>query len=344
MESRAGYFLVGLFVFVLVTGLMAFIVWLGRLETDVEFASYDVIYDGSVTGLRQGSSVRFSGVGVGEVLQVALFEEDPTKVRITIEIDRMTPVRDDTTATLGFEGLTGGRYVLLTGGSPDAGPLLPVEPGQRPRIPSRPSQLDEVLKGAPEIVAGANELLARVNTLLSDQNQAYFSGILADVAKISQAFAAESDRIAELVDTAAETMENVRQASESLAGLTQSLQDSTTRLTAQADATLASYQALAGTTDRTVADLRKDLRTLMGTLNEASETLSITLAEVQEIVEENRQPIKDFSGSGLYELTNFLIEARGLVKQLARITTEVERDPARFFFGDRQQGYEATQP
>ena len=57
---------------------------------------------------------------------------------------------------------------------------------------------------------------------------AYFSGILADVAKISLTFAAESDRIAELVDTAAETMENVRQASESLAELTESLQESST--------------------------------------------------------------------------------------------------------------------
>ena len=344
MESRAGYFLVGLFVFVLVTGLMAFIVWLGRLQTDVEFAVYDVIYDSSVTGLRQGSIVRFSGVNVGEVLELALYEEDPTKVRITVEIDRMTPVREDTTATLGFEGLTGGRYILLTGGSPDAGPLLPPAPGQRPRILSRPSQLEELLKGAPEIVAGANELLARVNALLSDQNRAHFSDILADVSRISRTFAGESDRIAELIGNAAETMENVRQASESIAGLAQSLQASTARLTAQADATLASYQALAGTTDRTVVELREDLRALMGTLNDASETLSITLAEVREIVEENRQPIKDFSGSGLYELTNFLIEARGLVKQLARITTEVERDPARFFFGDRQQGYETQQP
>ena len=80
----------------------------------------------------------------------------------------------------------------------------------------------------------------------------------------------------------------------------------------------------------------------MGNLNEASETLSITLVEVQEIVEETASPSRT-SRAGLYEPTNFLIEARGL-EQLARITTEVERDPARFFFGDRQQGYEATQP
>ena len=118
-----------------------------------------MIYDGSVTGLRQGSSVRFPGRRRRGAASGA-FEEDPTKVRITIEIDCMTPVRADTIATLG---------------SRPHGALCPVDGRISRRPPSRRSpasdcashralQLDEAPKGAPEIVAGANELLARVNT------------------------------------------------------------------------------------------------------------------------------------------------------------------------------------
>jgi phospholipid/cholesterol/gamma-HCH transport system substrate-binding protein len=40
-------------------------------------------------------------------------------------------------------------------------------------------------------------------------------------------------------------------------------------------------------------------------------------------------------------LTGLLVEMRDLVVALNRVTTEIQRDPARFFFGNQQQGYEA---
>jgi phospholipid/cholesterol/gamma-HCH transport system substrate-binding protein len=44
--------------------------------------------------------------------------------------------------------------------------------------------------------------------------------------------------------------------------------------------------------------------------------------------------------NGLFELTQFLQEARLLVASLSRISKQLERDPARFLLGDRLQGYE----
>ena len=58
------------------------------------------------------------------------------------------------------------------------------------------------------------------------------------------------------------------------------------------------------------------------------------------MVAENRAPLNDFSNGTLPELSNFLTDASVLVAGLTRITTEIERDPARFLFGDRQLGYE----
>ena len=117
METRANYLMVGSFVLVFSAGLLAFVIWLAKFQFDTEFARYDIHYAQSVTGLKVGSPVRYSGVGVGEVIELRLKPDDPSEVLITIEIDRTTPVRGDTTATLEIEGLTGGRYVLLRGGS-----------------------------------------------------------------------------------------------------------------------------------------------------------------------------------------------------------------------------------
>ena len=80
METRANYFLVGVFVIVLSAGVLGFVVWLAKFQFDTTFAHYDVVYKGSVTGLKEGSAVRFSGVKVGEVTKIRLDPEDARRV------------------------------------------------------------------------------------------------------------------------------------------------------------------------------------------------------------------------------------------------------------------------
>ena len=60
-------------------------------------------------------------------------------------------------------------------------------------------------------------------------------------------------------------------------------------------------------------------------------------------VAENREPLRDFTNTGLYDVTNMIAEVRDFLVGLNRVTTEVERDPARFLFGNQQQGYEPRQ-
>jgi phospholipid/cholesterol/gamma-HCH transport system substrate-binding protein len=76
-------------------------------------------------------------------------------------------------------------------------------------------------------------------------------------------------------------------------------------------------------------------------LDSAATSLDGAAGQLENLIKENRDPINDFTTTGLYELSNVLIEARELISVLQRITTEVQRDPARFIFGDHQQGYEA---
>ncbi len=130
METRASYLLVGTFVLAFTAGLVVFVIWLAKFQFDTEFARFDIHFKGSVTGLSLASPVRYSGVRVGEVVEISLLPDRPDEVRVTIETDSTTPVRADTVATLELEGLTGGLAILLIGKAPDA-PPLEAAPGQR---------------------------------------------------------------------------------------------------------------------------------------------------------------------------------------------------------------------
>jgi phospholipid/cholesterol/gamma-HCH transport system substrate-binding protein len=51
-------------------------------------------------------------------------------------------------------------------------------------------------------------------------------------------------------------------------------------------------------------------------------------------VSDSAPPIQSFAQTGLPEFTRFAREAQQLVSQLEQLTKKMERDPARFFFGN----------
>ena len=126
METRASYFLVGLFVLVLAVGTVGFIIWLAGFDRESDTMRYRIIVDGSVTGLTEGSVVRYSGVPVGQVQSIALDPKVPGQVDVVIDVKPDTPVRTDTKVTLELQGLAGGLYVLMSGGTEGAPMLRPV--------------------------------------------------------------------------------------------------------------------------------------------------------------------------------------------------------------------------
>lgn len=343
METRANYLLVGLFVILFALGFLGFVIWLAKVQIDTTFAYYDIVHRGSVTGLKEGSPVRFSGVRVGQAVTVRLDPQDPSQVRITIEVDRLTPVRSDTEASLEFEGLTGGRYILLHGGDPQA-PILTADAGEkRPEIVARSSSLEQVLEGAPEVLESVNLLLARAIDLLNDENRAQAGRILENLALITTSVSEKRKEIEALIDDSADAMMHLRAASVAVEGLVEGLSEDRRRLVDQTERTLMSVEQLTANADAAVADVSQDMRRLIGTLDSAGRNFETALGQIEAMVAENREPLRDFSATGLYEFSALLTESRNLVRELTMLTTEVQRDPARFFFGDRQQGYETQE-
>ena len=179
METRANYVLIGTFTLAGIVAAVGFLLWLAKVEVDRQYAYYDVRFS-SVAGLAAAGDVRYNGLQVGRVVSLGLDPEDPSVVRVRIEVAAETPVRTDTVARLEAQGVTGVSYVALSGGSAGA-PALP----EGAFIPSEPSALQSVFEGAPLVLDRTVALLENVNALVDARNRAAIDTMLQNLAASS---------------------------------------------------------------------------------------------------------------------------------------------------------------
>lgn len=314
METRANYVAVGTFVVALLAGIVVMALWLARIEFNRDFALYDIYFTGSVIGLGQGSAVSYNGIQIGRVTEIRVDPQNLQQVRVTIEVNQPALIKTDVVASLESQGLTGVAYVELSGGSREA-PELEARAGERyPVIASHPSRLQSLVASAPEALAHLIEVADRVAAILDDRNRGAIADILDNARRVTEAAAARTGDIETVLGDTAAAAREMR------------------NTLAAANETLAELRQMIGTKGG-------DARTTLQSLDEASHKLEKLLADTDALVQENRGPLRDFSQRGLNELSQLMVDARTLVAGLNRLTDEIQRDPARFLFGDRGDGY-----
>lgn len=323
METRASYVLVGSFVLALAATASIFVIWLAKIELDREPTQYVIHFRGSVTGLQIGSAARYRGVPIGSVTDIGIDPENIERIRVLIEVAEGTPVTEDTVATLGLQGITGVAFIQLSGGTQESRPLKPKIPGSLAVIPSQTSGLEQVLEKAPELFTKAVLIADRLSLLIDDKNLSAVRETLANLQNLTGVLADRSKTLDTVLVDTEKTLLGVREAAQSVDQLARQLNRDTKPVISGAGL---AFKNLEGT----LLDTRKMIRTF--------EKLS---REMEKLVAENRLPIRDFTSGGMYELSQFIAEARVLVAALTRLMAQVERDPARFFFGDTQKGFEA---
>ncbi len=170
MNTRLSHVLIGLFVVALASALVLMGLWLSAGLSSTEWVRYSVYTDDSVGGLRADAPVTFSGVEVGRVQSLQLDASQPGRVHIVLAMRPDAPVRADTRATIGQQGLTGIAFVELKGGSPDQAPQTPSgEP--YPVLESQPSRLDTLAESASNSLTSLERVLEDVQTLLGPDNR-----------------------------------------------------------------------------------------------------------------------------------------------------------------------------
>jgi phospholipid/cholesterol/gamma-HCH transport system substrate-binding protein len=181
METRANFVLIGLFTLAVIASAFGFVYWFSNIGTGRDRATYQVVFNSSVTGLRTGSSVLFNGIRVGEVSELKLNSTAPSEVTAVISIAKSAAIRSDTWVGLDYHGLTGNASVSLRGGSTLA-----------------PPPASNVLKAdsaaGNDVSTAAREVLRKLDTMISD-NTAVLRVSLKNIETFSQTLADNSDRI-----------------------------------------------------------------------------------------------------------------------------------------------------
>ena len=134
METRANFVWVGAVTLALVAMLAAAIIWIARLNEGTQ-NQFDIFFRQSVDGLAKGSEVSYSGVPVGQIKEIELWERDPSFIRVRISVGENVPIVVGTTATI-QGSFTGVSDIQLEGAIKGAPPITEKGPEGVPVIPT----------------------------------------------------------------------------------------------------------------------------------------------------------------------------------------------------------------
>ncbi|MBB4210914.1 phospholipid/cholesterol/gamma-HCH transport system substrate-binding protein [Rhodothalassium salexigens DSM 2132] len=309
METRAHHLLIGIFMLVVIIGLFVFIIWLSRGDLNEKRTAYDIFFEGSVAGLSVGSTVQFNGIPVGQVRDISIAPDDPSRVRVTVWVEQSVPVNVDTQASLEAQGLTGVAIIQLRGGTADS-PALERGDGQpRPVIPSQRSPLQELFEDAPTLLNSAIQTLSNIQKMTGPENQRRVADTLDDMARLTAA----------LNDTLAGRREGIDQLFE------------------RTDRTLAAFEETA----RAITALSDSVRAatdteLAAALTEAQTALAeagALFADLDRAVAENRGAVRSFTNNTLPEASRLVVDLRRLTQSLQRVADQLADEPSQLLFG-----------
>src|SRR6201997_2267540 len=162
METRANYVLIGSFTLAVIAAAFGFVLWFQSLHTTKQRDPLRIIFEGPASGLRNGGSVNFNGIRIGEVISVKL--DNPRRVVALALVEKHAPIRKDTQVGLEFQGLTGVAAISLKGGE-EAAPSVPLDEDGIPVLTADPNQLQDVT----EAIRGT---LQNINRVVADNQQA----------------------------------------------------------------------------------------------------------------------------------------------------------------------------
>jgi phospholipid/cholesterol/gamma-HCH transport system substrate-binding protein len=304
METKSNHILVGAVTLLLLALLAAFAIWLTRAG-DGKKKDYDIFFQQSVNGLAKGSGVTFSGVPVGQIKEIKLWEPDPEFVRVRISIDTKVPMLQGTVATINGVGFTGVSEIQLDGAVKGAPPITcPTEdpksacPAGVPVIPTKPGALGELLNNAPLLLERLSTLTERLTNILSDKNQESIEKILDNVEGLSGSLSKQAPDLQAAIKESRSTLAKAGDAADQLTLMAKS-----------------ANVLLDGEGKPLMAELRRTLASANGSLS----ALEVTL--------KNANPaIENLNTQTLPEVNQLARDLRQLSGSLKTVTERLDQD------------------
>ena len=311
METRANYALIGAFVIMIAAAVLGFVLWLGSSSLNRDFTAYDIIFEGPVT-LEEGAAVRYIGIKVGEVETVRIDRRDASKVRARIRIDRTTPVKTDSSASIEFAGITGVTFVQINAGSEGAGPLR-VQPGQDVALlKAEPNPLANLFADGAELAGRASMTLEQATALVSDENIASITSILKNADSVlTTVVNGDEDLLAQVGSTLA----SLERASEELSNAARA----TTSVGEHAEVRL--------------SEVTDELTLLLGYLGQPTGVAEAGFVEGKDALASARALIEGPTAQALSDAQLTAQDLRTLVSRLDRVVRDLEQNPQEIVVG-----------
>jgi phospholipid/cholesterol/gamma-HCH transport system substrate-binding protein len=191
MKWRTSNLTIGLLTLALIAGSFGAFLGYQKLAGIKQRTPFRVVFEGSASGLRQGGSVNFAGIRVGEVVSLKL--DHPRRVVALAMIDSTTPVRKDTQVGLEFQGLTGIAAIAFTGGSLDA-PPVPLDHDGIPVLTADP-------EGLLDVQEKIRVALRNVDKVITD-NEAAVKDTLRNFETFTATLSGNGERLTAVIDSA----------------------------------------------------------------------------------------------------------------------------------------------
>jgi phospholipid/cholesterol/gamma-HCH transport system substrate-binding protein len=310
VEPKVNYILVGAFVAILGAAVLVGVLWMGKTDYRGIYDRYEAYFRESVAGLSVDSTVKYRGVDVGRVKDIALKPDNPEEVKLTLDIARGTPIKTDTLAVLETQGLTGLATINLTGGSREAPTLVALEGQEYPVIKTGPSlyfRLDEAMshllseRGLSKLLADLDLAAKGAADALDEDNRMTLKRTIKDLSDVVHSVAAHRAQIEAGLNGAARSADN-------LVKVTGALNEEVPVLLARINKSTAALGAM-------------------------TEELAQTSKAVRSVVNDSRPELERFSRQTLPEAALLVTELRELAATLTRVARDLEREPESLVFG-----------
>jgi len=312
METRASHVLVGSFVLLFLAGLVAFAIWIAKVDLDAEYRDYDIYFDGSVSGLYKRSIVYYSGIPVGDVRDITLAPHDAQKVRVWVRLRAEVPVTEGAKARLEFQGLTGVAYIEIKGGPPGGATIVVEEDQERPIIEAEASAFQAVFESAPNLLNEAIAAVVQIQKLLDDDNILAVSNILKNTDGLTANLARGTNDIEQVVAEARAVLIKATDAADNISKLA------------------ASGNEL----------LEHDAGRLVNEAVGAMQAATTMINRIDGLVAANEGNITQFVGGSLPEVSRMIVDLRATSQSLSRLMKRLEQDPAEIIFGIKEAKYD----
>ncbi|THK38553.1 MCE family protein [Ensifer sp. MPMI2T] len=283
METKANYAIVGFFTVLVIAAAFGFVYWMSQYGRSGQMVELIVNIPGSANGLSVGSPVRFNGINVGTVRNLAIDANDPRFSLAITEVSADAPVLKSTRATLEVQGLTGAAYIELSGGNKGDENILKtaLENGTQARILADQSSVTSLLATADAILDRANSAIGDIQGFVTDV-RGPLTTTIGNAERFSKSLADNSGAIDDFLKSVGELSTTVSAASKKL------------------DTTLAGADALIKSVDpkkidrivSNVEQVSNDLKNASGGVSETIAAFRRTVETYQEVGRNAQQTLK----------------------------------------------------